>query len=132
MATETGPSALGTHHWEKLLPPVCLVALMQAAQSRRDDEQAGLRVSIDLNYRAKLWRWGQSAGAVMAGLAPQADVVFCNQTDPEAVFGIVAELDIRALRRAAHHRGWPQGHGQRRWDLARAPTGPVSAAVSWR
>ncbi len=51
-------------------------------------KRAGLRVSVDLNYRAKLWQWGRTAGEAMADLVAQADVVFCNETDVESVFGI--------------------------------------------
>lgn len=50
--------------------------------------RAGLTVSIDLNYRAKLWNWGADVGAVMESLVEQADVVFGNEEDADKVFGI--------------------------------------------
>ena len=51
---------------------------------------AGATVSVDLNYRAKLWKWGKSAGDVMADLVAEADVLVGNEEDAEQVFGIHA------------------------------------------
>ena len=51
---------------------------------------AGATVSVDLNYRAKLWGWGASAGDVMAGIVAEADVLIGNEEDADKVFGIRA------------------------------------------
>jgi 2-dehydro-3-deoxygluconokinase len=57
----------------------------------------GLIVSCDLNYRAKLWKWGKPAGEVMRGLLPYCDVVIGNEEDADKVFGIRApETDVTA------------------------------------
>jgi 2-dehydro-3-deoxygluconokinase len=50
----------------------------------------GATVSVDLNYRAKLWKWGKAAGEVMADLVAEADVLIGNEEDAEKVFGIQA------------------------------------------
>ena len=42
---------------------------LEAASAARE---MGLTVSCDLNYRAKLWKWGKSAGEVMAELVKYA------------------------------------------------------------
>lgn len=51
----------------------------------------GIPVSIDLNYRSSLWRWGGDVRSVMTGLAEQADVIVGNEEDADRVFGIRAE-----------------------------------------
>ena len=51
---------------------------------------AGATVSVDLNYRAKLWKWGRPAGDVMADLVAEADVLIGNEEDADKVFGIRA------------------------------------------
>ncbi|HEY8239499.1 MAG TPA: sugar kinase, partial [Candidatus Limnocylindrales bacterium] len=51
---------------------------------------AGATVSVDLNYRAKLWSWGAAAGDVMAGIVAEADVLIGNEEDADKVFGIRA------------------------------------------
>ncbi len=51
----------------------------------------GLTVSCDLNYRAKLWKWGKTASEVMPELVQYCDVAIGNEEDAEKVFGIKAE-----------------------------------------
>lgn len=52
--------------------------------------ELGVIVSVDLNYRAKLWRWGRSAPEVMPEFVELADVVIANEEDAEQVLGIHA------------------------------------------
>ncbi len=49
---------------------------------------AGLTVSLDLNFRAKLWRYGAAAGEVMPGLAGLADLLLANEEDCHKALGI--------------------------------------------
>lgn len=50
-------------------------------------KKVGLKVSIDLNYRARLWSQ-QEARAVMTKLVEQADILITTEEDTERVFGI--------------------------------------------
>ncbi len=51
---------------------------------------AGLTVSCDLNYRAKLWS-PQEAQRIMPGIMERVDVLIGNEEDAEKVFGMKAE-----------------------------------------
>jgi len=53
----------------------------------------GVKVSCDLNYRAKLWS-RERAGQVMEGLMEYTDVVIANEEDAEMVFDIKSGSDI--------------------------------------
>ena len=53
-------------------------------------KSAGATVSVDLNYRKKLWST-EKAGYVMNELVKHCDVVIANEEDAEMVFGIKAE-----------------------------------------
>ena len=48
---------------------------------------AGLRTSIDLNYRSKLWSV-EEAGRVMSSLLNLCDVLFASEADAEQLFGV--------------------------------------------
>jgi 2-dehydro-3-deoxygluconokinase len=50
---------------------VCLEAAKAASEK-------GITVSVDLNYRAKLWKWGKEPHEVMPELAEQCDVIMGN------------------------------------------------------
>ncbi|GAA5510835.1 sugar kinase [Novipirellula caenicola] len=64
---------------------------------------AGATVSIDLNFRAKLWNWDTSKSArqlaqeTMKGILPFVDVVIANEEDCHDVLGIQAgDTDVHA------------------------------------
>lgn len=63
-------------------------AVVRAAEAAH---QAGLPVSVDCNYRQKLWQaWGGDAPAVLCPLLAAADVVFGDHRD----FGLVLGRDL--------------------------------------
>ncbi|WP_372994621.1 PfkB family carbohydrate kinase [Lutispora sp.] len=53
-------------------------------------KEAGIPISVDLNYRKKLWTT-EKAGKVMSELVKYCDVLIANEEDAEKVFGIKAE-----------------------------------------
>jgi 2-dehydro-3-deoxygluconokinase len=62
--------------------------------SLRAAKQAGATTSIDLNYRAKLWRYGKTAPEVMRGLMEHVDVAIGNEEDAQQSLGIEALADV--------------------------------------
>jgi 2-dehydro-3-deoxygluconokinase len=83
-------------------PAACASEGIQAAK------RAGATVSVDLNYRAKLWSKAD-AQRTMRPLMPCVDVVIANEEDLQAVLGIEVphadvtggSLDIDGYRQAA-------------------------------
>jgi len=51
-------------------------------------------VSCDLNYRAKLWKWGKSAREVMPEIVRYVDVLVANEEDCQTCLGIKVEADV--------------------------------------
>jgi 2-dehydro-3-deoxygluconokinase len=51
-------------HWTGITPAVSQGAAAACSEAIAIARQKGLTVSCDLNYRAKLWKWGRSAGEV--------------------------------------------------------------------
>jgi 2-dehydro-3-deoxygluconokinase len=77
-------------HWTGITPAisrglreVCLDGILKAREK-------GLTISCDLNYRAKLWKWGREAGDVLPELVKHCDIAMGNEEDAEKVFGIKA------------------------------------------
>ena len=59
-------------------------------------KRAGARVSVDLNYRKKLWTEAQ-AQAVMRPLMSHVDVVIANEEDLQSVLGVrVSDTDVHS------------------------------------
>ena len=82
-------------HWTGITPAISEGAAQACAEAIQVARQMGLTVSCDLNYRAKLWKWGKTAGDVMTELVSGCDVAIGNEEDAEKVFGIKAsETDV--------------------------------------
>ena len=82
-------------HWTGITPAVSEGAALACAEAIGVARQMGVIVSCDLNYRAKLWKWGKKAGEVMQDLVAGCDVAVGNEEDAEKVFGITApEADV--------------------------------------
>ncbi len=83
-------------------PAACTREAIEAAK------RAGATVSVDLNYRAKLWSKAD-AQRTMRPLMQSVDVVIANEEDLQAVLGIdvphadvtAGSLDVDGYRRAA-------------------------------
>ncbi len=56
--------------------------------------QMGLTISVDLNYRAKLWKYGKKPVEVMPDLVKYANVIMGNIWAAEDLLGIPVEKDI--------------------------------------
>jgi 2-dehydro-3-deoxygluconokinase len=60
-------------------------ASIEAAKAAR---AAGAKVSVDLNFRKKLWNYGVKAPEMMCRLAELADVIIANEEDLQLALGI--------------------------------------------
>ncbi len=84
-------------HWTGITPAVSQGAAEVCREAVLAAREMGIAVSCDLNYRAKLWKWGKSAGEVMTELVGMCDVALGNEEDAEKVFDIKApESDVTA------------------------------------
>jgi len=75
------------------------------AEAIRRAHAAGVAVSFDVNYRAKLWS-ADIAGKKLRPLVQAADVLFCKGADAAVLFGCDGEphesiMKLKALTRAA-------------------------------
>jgi 2-dehydro-3-deoxygluconokinase len=91
-------------HWTGITPAVSQGAAEACREAIQAARQLGLTVACDMNYRAKLWKWGKPAGEVMAELVAECDVAIGNEEDADKVFGIKApEADVIAGKVDAGH-----------------------------
>jgi 2-dehydro-3-deoxygluconokinase len=91
-------------HWTGITPAVSQGAADACREAIQVAREMGISVSCDMNYRAKLWKWGKSASEVMTDLVAMCDVLLGNEEDAEKVFGIKApEVDVSAGKVKADH-----------------------------
>jgi len=91
-------------HWTGITPSLSAGAAGVCLEAVRAAHEMGVTVSCDLNYRAKLWKWGSPASKVMEELVANCDVAIGNEEDAEKVFGIKApDTDVTQGNVTADH-----------------------------
>lgn len=75
-------------HTSGITPAISRTAAEATLEAVRAARSLGLTVSIDLNYRSALWRWGETPERVMSMLVDQADVLIGNEEDAAKALGI--------------------------------------------
>ncbi|MEA3356255.1 MAG: sugar kinase [Candidatus Bipolaricaulota bacterium] len=74
-------------HTSGITPALSQTAAEVTIEAVQAAKKLGLKVSIDLNYRARLWSQGD-AQDVMTRLVNAADILITTEEDTERVFGI--------------------------------------------
>ena len=77
-------------HWTGITPAISEGAAAVCLEAVKQARRQGLRVSCDLNYRSKLWKWGKRPADVMQELVDYCDLAVGNEEDAAKVFGIHA------------------------------------------
>jgi 2-dehydro-3-deoxygluconokinase len=72
---------------------ICLEAVKAASQK-------GITISVDLNYRSKLWQWGAQPSDVMPELVQYCDVIMGNVWAEEAMLGIPVDPNLSDTKEA--------------------------------
>lgn len=82
-------------HWTGITPAISQGAADACLEAVKAAHQMGITISTDLNYRAKLWKYGVKPEVIMTELTSYCDVILGNEEDAEKHFGIKPEgLDI--------------------------------------
>ena len=82
-------------HWTGITPAISQGAADACLEAVKIASEKGITVSTDLNYRAKLWKYGQPSEPIMTELTSYCDIILGNEEDAEKHFGIKPEgLDI--------------------------------------
>jgi 2-dehydro-3-deoxygluconokinase len=86
----------GWFHVTGITPAISESAAAMAIEAVQTARDLGLQVSVDLNYRKNLWKWGKKAHEVMPQLVRLADVLIANEEDCQKALGIESESDVES------------------------------------
>lgn len=82
-------------HWTGITPAISQSAADACLEAVKIASAKGITISTDLNYRAKLWKYGVPSEPIMTELTSYCDVILGNEEDAEKHFGIKPEgLDV--------------------------------------
>ncbi|MCY4234476.1 MAG: sugar kinase [Bacteroidetes bacterium] len=84
-------------HWTGITPAISETATLTMKSALEAATRLGLTISVDLNYRAQLWKWGKKPFDVMSELVSYCDLIIGNEEDAQKVFGIHPEgVEVRS------------------------------------
>ncbi len=78
-------------HWTGITPAISQGAADACLEAVKVASEMGITISTDLNYRAKLWKYGGEREAIMTELTSYCDIILGNEEDAEKHFGIKPE-----------------------------------------
>lgn len=83
----------GWFHLSGITPAISRKAADASIAAAKAARKAGITVSFDLNFRAKLWNYGAKAQDVMREIASYADVLIGNEEDYQKSLGVEGPRD---------------------------------------
>ena len=83
----------GWFHVTGITPALSKGAAGETETALTTARKLGLIVSMDLNFRSKLWKWGKTAPEVMGELVKYVDVVIANEEDCQKSLGVGTDID---------------------------------------
>lgn len=75
-------------HWSGITPSLSATAAAATREAIEAAREAGLLVSCDLNYRAKLWKYGAKPSEVMPALVEASDLIVGDEDVLDVYFGL--------------------------------------------
>jgi 2-dehydro-3-deoxygluconokinase len=92
-------------HTTGITPAISESAANLTLKTLKLAKEKNIQVSMDLNFRKKLWQWGKSSVEVMPDIVSLIDVVIANEEDIQTSLGIELDQKIggEALNREKYH-----------------------------
>jgi 2-dehydro-3-deoxygluconokinase len=81
-------------HTTGITPAISASAAELTMEAVKKAREKGIGVSIDFNYRGKLWKYGKSAPEVMREIVRYADLGIGNEEDCQKSLGLKAPADV--------------------------------------
>jgi 2-dehydro-3-deoxygluconokinase len=83
-------------HTTGITPAISASAAELTLEAVKKAREKKISVSIDFNYRGKLWKYGKSAPEVMREIVRYADLGIGNEEDCQKSLGLKAPADVEA------------------------------------
>ena len=83
-------------HYSAISPALNANVTAVCEEALKAASAKGITISVDLNYRAKLWQWGKKPAEVMPQLAQYCDVIMGNIWAAQSLLGIPINEELVA------------------------------------
>lgn len=89
-------------HWSGITPAISRSAAEACAEAIRFALEAGIKISCDLNYRSKLWKYGVHPSEIMPQLVESCDVISGDEDVLDTYFKIKSKNRQDAFEQLQH------------------------------
>jgi 2-dehydro-3-deoxygluconokinase len=83
-------------HISGITPAISLSAAELSLKAVKTAKEKGVKVSCDLNYRKKLWKYGKSAPEIMGEIVKYTDIAIGNEEDCQKSLGVKVDIDVES------------------------------------
>jgi 2-dehydro-3-deoxygluconokinase len=83
-------------HTTGITPAISEGAAKLAIEAAKAAHDLGATVSLDLNFRKNLWKWGKQAHEVMPELMQYVDVCIANEEDCQKCLSLHVDIDVES------------------------------------
>jgi 2-dehydro-3-deoxygluconokinase len=90
-------------HFSAISPALTAPVAAVCREALEAATRLGITVSVDLNYRSKLWQYGTSPTEVMPDLVRSCDVIMGNLWAAESLLGIPVDPEVHASQSYLEH-----------------------------
>ncbi len=88
---------VGLFHFSAICPAISEAAAQVCEEALKACAAKNITISIDLNYRSKLWQYGQQPFDVMPALVKYCSIIMGNIWAAETMLGISFDEDVKAI-----------------------------------
>lgn len=60
----------------------------------KEAKRRNIKISCDINYRKKLWKYGKNIWEIMPEIVKYSDIVFANEYDAVKILGVDSDIDV--------------------------------------
>jgi 2-dehydro-3-deoxygluconokinase len=100
-------------HFSAICPALNARSAKVCEELLKEASGRGIRISVDLNYRAKLWQYGVQPVEIMPGLVQYCDLIMGNLWAVEKMLGLPVDAALIAGGKKEDHLQHAQITGQR-------------------
>jgi 2-dehydro-3-deoxygluconokinase len=83
-------------HITGITPAISKSAAKLSLEAVKTAMEKGVKVSCDLNYRNKLWKYGKTAPEIISEIVKYADIAIGNEEDCQKSLGVKVDIDVES------------------------------------
>ena len=83
-------------HISGITPAISASAAELSIEAVKKAKEKGVKVSCDLNFRKKLWKYGKSAPEIMGEIVKYTDIAVGNEEDCQKSLGVKVDIDVES------------------------------------